>query len=197
MKKELNEYLFCEFGFDISEENKCHVSDNWPFELKDVGSIELPNETVFIFLFSYNDISYYASYEQTSFGVRLTTFAQEGIDFLNLKRLYLGNRWIGKQESVNLDMVILDNPEIPSTKERREYIARSTKEILGKSPSKILECLYFKKNKEYLALVQFENENNTHIVGDKIRVRNIPLGGISPWKTLSIGIGKLIEDGKL
>ena len=79
-EKEVNEYLFYEFGYDIKEEDEGKISNNWPFELKNIDEISLNNEIVKIYKFVNESEDYYALN-----GRVLTYLPVSGIDIKHLK----------------------------------------------------------------------------------------------------------------
>jgi len=61
----------------------------------------------------------------------------------------------------------------------------------------ILEGLFFRDNKKYLSLIQYEGEDNAYIIGADIILRNIPFSNVSSWRRLAIGIGLLVSKGDI
>ncbi|MDH4202367.1 MAG: hypothetical protein OEV87_05695 [Phycisphaerae bacterium] len=192
MKRDLNQYLYYEFGFDDENEDDANVSDNRPFDLEFVGEIRINNEVMTIYLFESDNEKYYAID-----GPVISYFPQGSMNLDNLRRQLLGSKWIAQFEIVNLQTVALGDPIVLPTEERRDYIRNLAKKVYPEKTCDILEGLFLKDIQEYIALVKYEQDNNAHIIGDRITVRNIPFSDLSPWRRLAAGIGKLIEDGKL
>jgi len=192
MRKQLNEYLFYEFGFDLEEENVNKISENWPFILEEAGMIEAGDKTEYVFIFEHEGEKSYAIY-----GRALDFFPIAGMNLTDLRRQFIGATWIASKKPINLSVVRPDDPIIPSTSERRRRIEELARIIDSCKSVRILEGLFLKVTNEYIGLVQFSEEQAAHVVGDKIRVRNVPFHEASASRRLSIAIGKMIEDGKL
>ncbi|MHC4345791.1 MAG: hypothetical protein ACYSUP_14030 [Planctomycetota bacterium] len=192
MRQELNEYLFYEFGCDLAEPDIEKVKEDWPFVLEEAGTIDLGGTSEHIFVFEDKGEKFYAIY-----GRALEYFPVAGIDLANLRRQFLGSAWIARRKPMDLEVVRLGDPRVPSTSERRKRIEELARGLEPDKPVKILKGLLLESTGEYLALVQFGEEATAHAVGDRMRVRNIPFQQASASRRLSIAIGKLIEDGRL
>jgi len=192
MKCDINQYLYYEFGFDVESEGNAKVSDTWPFDLEYVGQFKIQNSEMAIYLFEDDNEKYFAID-----GPVVSYLPKGSMDLDNLKRQFLGSKWIDQFEIVDLETVVLDNPHILSTDDRRSYIINLAKKIYPNKTCHVLEGLYLKDLREYIALVKYNQDIYAHIIGDSIIVRNIPFDDISPWRRLAVGIGKLVEDGKL
>jgi hypothetical protein len=192
MKRELNEYLFLEFGVGTSEGDQERVSEDWPFVLQWAFSVDLYGEVTHVFSFDYEDEAYFAVY-----GTRLNFFPQAGLDSEAFKHQLIGSSWIGWREPLDLDTSRGDDPVVPRISERRQRFQQLAQSLRADAPFKILVGLYLAASQEYLGLIQFEGESKAHIVGDRITMRNILYPGLSPWRRMSIGIGKLVTDGRL
>jgi hypothetical protein len=192
MKRELNEYLSSEFGVGTAEGDQERVREDWPFVLQLAFSFDLYGEVTHVFSFDYEAEAYFAVY-----GTSLNCFPQAGLDSEAFKHQLIGSSWIGSREPLDLDTSRGDDPVVPRIPERRQRFQHFAQSLRADAPYKILVGLYLVASQEYLGLIQFEGESEADIVGDRITMRNIPYPGLSPWRRLSIGIGKLVTDGRL
>jgi len=190
-EKEVNEYLFYEFGYDIKEEDEGKISNNWPFELKYIDEISLNNETIRIYKFVNDGEDYYALN-----GRVLTYLPVSDIDTKHLKYQLMGQDWLTQRNPISLEYSILDDPAVPSRKDRIRSIKKLCEKVKGQKCD-ILEGLFFRDNKKYLSLIQFEGEYNAYIIGTDIILRNIPFPNVSSWRRLAIGIGLLVSKGDI
>lgn len=192
MKKELNEYLFFEFGFDLRARDIATVREDWPFVLEEVGTIEVEGNINHIFVFEHEGTKYYGVY-----GPVIQYLPISEMDLTVLKWMFAGTVWLGHKEPINLEMVKLNDPAVPSSPEIREAITNLAKTLDSKRAVNVLEGLFLKSTREYLGLVQFDNDVKAHIVGNRMRIRNIPFEKASARQRIAIGIGKLLEEGKV
>ena len=192
MKRELNEYLFLEFGVGTSEGDEERVSEDWPFVLQLAFSFDRCGEVTHVFSFDYEGEAYFAIY-----GTGLNFFPQAGLDPEAFKNQLIGSSWIGSRDPIDLDTSRGDDPVVPRISDRRHRFQQLAQNFRPDAPFKLLEGLYLAVSQEYLGLIQFEGENKAHIIGDRITMRDIPYPGLSSWRRLSIAIGKLVTDGML
>jgi len=108
-----------------------------------------------------------------------------------------GIHWISSNEPVSLNTVGGLEADIPSLAERREKTAALADLAAGGAGGVVLEGLYLVRRREYLVLAKRAEEERAHIVGDRIRLRNIPYPTASPWRRLALGIGKLVRAGMI
>ena len=107
LKKEINEYLFFEFGVEGDESR---ISEEWPFILNKAGEIDGEE----IFEFNSDNEAYYAIY-----GRRLRYLRKDGtIDDLKIE--FIGSSWIARQKPITLDESFGDHPKIPRAIDRRK-----------------------------------------------------------------------------
>jgi len=192
MKKEINEYLCLEFGCDETPDDASRACEDWPFHLTEVGSVVLDGIQTSIFSFSSDEADYYAIT-----GNSLNYFEVAGVNLSNFKRQLTGSTWIGLRNPVDLNTSIGEHPIVPCLPDRKTKFVDLANALRPNETFKILEGLFLEATCEHVGLIQFGEENNAQIVGDKITMRNIPFPELSAWRRLSIGIGKLIEDGTL
>ena len=91
---------------------------------------------------------------------------------------------------------MLDDPAVPSRKDRIRAIKKLCEKV-KRQKFDILEGLFFRDNKKYLSLIQFEGEDNAYIIGIDIILRNIPFSNVSSWRRLAIEIGLLVSKGDI
>jgi hypothetical protein len=192
MKRELNEYLFLEFGVGTSESDEEKISEDWPFVLELTFSFDLNGEVTHVFSFEYDGEAYYAVHDTS-----LSFFPQAGLNPEAFKNQLIGSSWIGSREPIDLNTSRGDDPVVPRIPDRRQRFQQLSQDLQPDAPFKILEGLYLAVSQEHLGLIQFEGESKAHIVGDRITIRNIPYADLSPWRRLSVGIGKLVRAGRL
>jgi len=191
VKKEINEYLFYELGYDIKEYDEGKVSENWPFRLELLDTFDIDGETIQVFKFVHDTEQYYALC-----GNELNYYPIDGIGLKYFKYQLAGANWIAKRNPITLEQVVLGDTTIPSTKESIAAIKKLAARV-EKSECNILEGLFFKQTGEYISLVKFKDEDRTHIVGTNITLRDIPFPNTSPSRRLAIGIGLLLSKGDL
>jgi hypothetical protein len=188
-KREINEYLYYESGED-GEASR--ISDDWPFELSVVGTFTTGEGETEVFLFTAEGVEYLAVA-----GPSLTYYPKAGMELHHLRMQSLGSSWIAGQDPLDLNTSVLGDESIPSTKERRQRIEDIARQYLGDTPFTILVGLFLRSSGKYLALVQPEGKDKAMIAGTNMVVRNIPFPSASAWRRLAVGIGNLIESGRL
>jgi hypothetical protein len=177
MKRELNEYLFFEFGIDGDESQ---VSDTWPFSLKDVGIVEDEH----VFEFESEGEEFFAIY-----GHSIRNELKEGTDLQMLGNQIRGARWIGEHEPVDLSTSRGEHPIVPMIPIRRAKIQELAHSMGRSGNPEILEGLFLEQSREYLALVEFPGERVVHVVGTSFQILDIPKTSTSAWKLLSRAVG--------
>lgn len=192
IKRQINEFLYREFAMDTEGEAKEKISEEWPFELEEMGTFDIDEARVDVFRFDSNGETYYALGEP-----RLRYFPAGKFDLGALKLELMGSSWIENRGPVDLNTSCEEHEFVPRLPERRERILEIARRLRSDQEPTILEGLFLKQGREYLALVCFEDEDVAHIVGDRITLRNIPYPEASPRRRLSLGIGRLIEAEKI
>jgi hypothetical protein len=109
----------------------------------------------------------------------------------------VGSVWIGSRNPVDLDTTRGEHPVVPRLPERKKRFDELASALRPGMEFKVLEGLFLEATAEHVGLIQFTGEQCAHIVGDNITLRDIPFPDLSAWRRLSIGIGKLIEEGSL
>jgi hypothetical protein len=191
VEKEINAYLFYEFGYDAESYDEEKVSENWPFTLELLETLDVDGEAIQIFRFINDNEWHYALY-----GSVLNYYPVDGVELKYFKYQLAGSSWIAKRNPITLEHVVLGDPKIPSTKERVAAIKKLAAR-LRKGDCRILEGLFLKRTGEYLSLIEFKEEDVAHVVGTNITLRGIPFPNASTSRRLAIGIGWLLAKGDL
>lgn len=191
-KRDVNEYLFHEFGFDTEPSGERTIADNWPFELAELGMVDAGGESWRVFGFAQADEEFFAVANGA-----MNFLPREGMDIDALAMQLEGQCWIGDQDPVDLARTEGPESDTPPVPERVAAIEALVAELDSAASFEILDGLYLKRRKEYLAFVQDRASGRCHIVGDRVRLRNIPFPQVSPWRRLAIGIGKIVRAGLL
>src|SRR4051812_724628 len=128
-KRDINLYLFYEFGMEGEEEQ---VAEDWPFELRNVGSIRADIYESDVYEFS-DDEGIYFAYELDG----LTFYPAEGLSIEQLQLQEEGSRWIGRHDSIDLNTVRIGDDAVPRTPERRAAIMELASRSLSTPPEGI------------------------------------------------------------
>jgi hypothetical protein len=191
--KAYNEYLYYEFCFDLDDEaDESQICDNWPFSFTYRTNFNIRGNEIKILEFSDGEEDYYLID-----GPVLGFYNKSGLSLDQLELQMLGDAWIGKQDTVDLDTSILGTYKIPSISERKARIYELCKQHLGNGDFEILIGLFIRNSGKYLTLVKNKKNAAIFIVGDKLVLRNIPFEHLDPWGRLTIGIGQLLKKGKI
>jgi hypothetical protein len=186
-KKDLNEYLYREFGIDGPE---TAISESWPYELTFVGRIDQDEASVIVYTFEDENERFYALSPDHDF------YPVAGMSFNDLRLQMKGSAWIENCSLIDLNTIILGDERIPKTRDRREAIKTLAGEKLGTHKEhKILEGLYLKTEGIYLALIELDPAQAV-LVGTGMETRRIAFPEASPWRRLSYGIGKELTKDK-
>lgn len=110
LRSQLNEYLFHEFGHDGPEDR---ISDNWPFELREVGQ----TDGLIAFEFDEGGERFFAVDNGA-----LTFLPVAGMTFDDLVLQTKGSRWIAVRDPVDLATSRPGDGEVPSGIERRNAL---------------------------------------------------------------------------
>jgi hypothetical protein len=192
MKRELNQYLFWEFGVGDLDADETKITDQWPFRLAEVLSFDHQGSAIHIFRFEDKGDAYYAVY-----GRSLNFFPVAGFTPGAAKYQIIGSSWIGSRKPVDLTTTRGDDPVVPRLLDRRRRFEELAARFRPGTHFKILEGLFLEASREHLGLIEFEGDGKAQILGDRITMRNIPYAGASPWRRLSAGIGRLVVEGRL
>lgn len=182
IERELNTYLFYEFGFD-AEADESHVSDSWPFRLRRVAA--MGEEPVFEF-----------DADEPFFALvvgGLTFFPKAGMDASDLHLQLAGSRWIAARDPIGLDVSSPGDPSIPPGVERRRVIQDLGLSVLPHRGVQILEGLFLRSERRYLGLFRAADEPEA-IVGGLPRAISVPFPKASSLRRLAWGVGRWLED---
>lgn len=190
--RDINEYLFYEFGRDLDEDETA-IGDDHPFELVPAGEFrDSRGEMVRVFRFSDGRDEFYALANH-----QLDFFPAWGMSPEDLRIQDLGGEWVAAHEPVDLDTTRIGYASFPSLNERR---ARTESMLTGANldPSvwRIRLGLFLTATSRYLALTEKE-DGTAFVLGaadDPVPAR---FPGASPWRRLAHTLGRLIEAGEL
>jgi len=182
--REINRYLFYEFGFDDEYEIE-EVSEAWPFELRSVGKLR---SGAAVYEFADGTEEFFVID-----GSALNFLSKQGLTVHDLDLQELGSSWIAAQEPVDLNTSQIGDDSVPSAIERRLALQQLASAVDGLA--QILEGLYLKKSGHYLGLVQIAGSNDRFVVGTELQPRACPHRSTSRWRELSIQVGEMLESG--
>ncbi len=181
LKTEINEYLFMEFGVE-GDESK--VSEDWPFELEKV--LEAPDLTVFAFQ---ADEPCFAIADES-----LNFLSQAGMTVDDLLLQRSGARWIAARDPVDLTVVRLGYPDVPSTAERRRRLEALGADVFPGETATILEGLFLRTEQCYLALFGRSGTEEATIAGlPGTPAFPAPFPLASAWRRLAWGVGHRLK----
>ena len=182
LKTQLNEYLFMEFGVDGDESN---VSEGWPFQLQTV----LDTPDLVVFDFHEDGEAYFAVADEA-----LDFMPQAGMTVEDLLLQRRGGAWIGERDPVDLTVVRLGDPAVPSTSERRRRLeALGTDALSGKNVT-ILEGVLLAGEQRYLGLYETGVDGEAVIVGlPETPPIHVPFPHASAGRRLAWGVGQWLK----
>jgi hypothetical protein len=181
LKTEVNAYLFMEFGVEGDESR---VSEDWPFELERL--LEAPDLTVFEF---HADEAYFALADES-----LNFLPQAGMTLDDLLLQRSGARWIATKDPVDLSVVRLGDPAVPSTAERRRRLEALGADVFPGETAKILEGLFLRTEQRYLALFGRSATEEATIAGlPETPAIPAPFPLASAWRRLAWGVGHWLK----
>jgi hypothetical protein len=185
-KKDVNEYLYYEFGIDGDESS---ISENWPFHLHSVGSLQLRGERTEFYEFTDDETDYYA---QEGF-----FFPKAGMALDDLYLQDLGQQWLGEQRPVDLNTSIIGDDQVPTVIERRRNIeALATKALGDGTVFNVVEGLFLRKTGSYLALLEIHALDNAVVIGTDLNPISVGFPDASSYRRLSYALGKFLQDEK-
>lgn len=176
LRRQLNEYLFHEFGHDGPEDR---ISESWPFELREVGQ----TNGLVAFEFDDGDERFFAIDDGA-----LTFLPVAGMNLDDLVLQSEGSRWIGARDPVDLGTSRLGDSEVPSAIARRKALQALGETTLPGVRIVILEGLYLCAEQRYVGLFAAIGGELAVVAGlDSVRVE-VPFPKASPWRRLSWGV---------
>ena len=183
-KKDINEYLYYEFGIDGDEMS---ISEEWPFHLHSVGSLTLRGKRTDFYEFTDGETDYYA---QEGF-----FFPKSGMTLEDLSLQGLGQQWIGGQNPLDLNTTIIGDDQVPTMIERRYNIEALAIKALGDSAVfNIAEGLFLRKTGSYLALLKISADSDAVVVGTELKPITVGFPEASSYRRLSYALGKLLRE---
>lgn len=185
-KKDVNEYLYYEFGIDGE---KSSISEDWPFHLHSVGFLQLPGERVEVYEFNDGEMDYYA---QEGF-----FFPKAGMTFDDLYLENLGKQWISEQRPVDLNTSIIGDDQVPTVIERRRNLEGLARKALGDSTVfNVSEGLFLRKTGSYIALLEIHAHNDAVALGTDLNPVLVDFPKATSYRRLSYALGKFLQDKK-
>ena len=178
MKRELNTYLYYEFGLDDGEGGDACIQEDWPFVLEPAGAV---NEGP-VFRFRDADTDYYLV---TKPALNFFPAADMTIDDVRIQRF--GADWIADRHPVDLNTTAT-NDSITPIIQRRSHIEQLATASLGEPPTRILESLFLQRTRQHLAIVSCNHGD--WVIGDDLVPIQVPFDGASAWRRLAWGIGR-------
>jgi hypothetical protein len=181
-EKDVNEYLYYEFGIDGDASS---ISDDWPFHLQSVGSLQLRGQLIEFYEFTDEETDYYA---QEGF-----YFPKAGMILDDLYFQSIGEQWISEQGALDLDTTIIGDDQVPSLIERRSNIEALAKKALGDSAVfNVAEGLFFRKTNSYLALLENDTPDYSIVVGTDLYPISVGFPEATSFRRLSYAVGKFL-----
>lgn len=182
IERELNAYLFLEFGMDDDEEEGS-ISETWPFILRRLGEI---GERL-IYEFDDGDEPYFAIGDPY-----LDVLPKGGMTIDDLAQQFVGSEWIAAQDPVSLEESRPGDDSIPSGIERRRALEELGRNATGDPGAEIMEGLFLRKSRQYLGLFLVPNELEAVIGGLDTPIR-VGHDQCDAWRRLAWGVGQWIE----
>jgi hypothetical protein len=185
IERELNEYLFLEFGME--EEEEALISESWPFNLCRLGEI---GDKV-IFEFDDDDEPFFAIGEPY-----LGLLPKNGMTIDDLALHFVGSDWIAAQDPVSLEESRPGDDSIPSGIERRRALEELGRHTTGDPRAEVMEGLFLRNSRQYLGLFRVPDELEAVIGGLDNPVR-VGHDRCSAWRRLTWGVGQWIKSQRL
>jgi hypothetical protein len=182
IERDLNAYLFLEFGLDL-EEDESRVSESWPFELRKHADLEDGP----VFEFDDDDEPFFALTGPLGF------LPKAGMDVAALEQQMRGTRWIHSQNPVSLELSMPGEPSVPSGLERRRALELLGKEILPGRSAEIIEGLFLRTGQRYIGLFRAAGESEALVGGLSKRII-VPFPEASGWRRLAWGVGQWLTE---
>jgi hypothetical protein len=184
LRRQLNEYLACEFGCDTGDEHPA-VSSSSPFELSYLGSIDRVSPGVEVFSFDSDGESFFAVA-----GSSLTYLPIAGMTLVDLADQFVGARWIGSRDPIDSNTSMIGDDRVPPANERRQRIQTLVSAHLGPAAT-VLEGLFLCTDSSLLALAQ--QGERVLVIGDGLPPLQAGFPTASRWRRLSAAVGAWIR----
>lgn len=190
-KREINEYLFLEFGIDDEGEDESQVGDDWPFVLQHVGTIGPQGRTTEVYRFSDAGDEFFALA-----GPALTFVYVAGMNLADLDQEERGLHWIGDQEPVDLDTARLGDSRVPSGLDRQSASKRLAATVHPEAA--VLGGLYLIRRSEHVVLASDPSRpGEAVLVGEHLLPTSVGFSDASWYRRAGWAIGKLLAESKL
>lgn len=179
LERDLNQYLFYEFGMDEEESS---ISETWPFTLRPVGNIA--GRTVLEF----DDDEPFFALAEPSFDF----LAKQGMSVDDLALQFMGSDWIVAQDPVSLEESRPGDDSVPSGIERRRRLEELGSHVTGVPRAEVLEGLFLRNGRRYLGLFGVPDELDAVVGGLDTPIR-VGHARCSAWRRLAWGVGQWIR----
>jgi hypothetical protein len=185
-KREVNEYLFYEFCYDLGHEPS-EVAEDWPFQLKELGTIRTHEGERRLFEFVYKGDPYVVVS-----GPITASYPAAGMKPGDFEIQLDGGEWLEQQGPVDLKTSVLGDDNVPPQPERKAAIL-SLAAPATRNPH-ICIGLYLRTTGRYLALVEDRDTGEAILIGTDVVPRNVGFPEASPGRRLAYAVGLLLED---
>ena len=180
IERDLNDYLFLEFGMEGEETS---ISETWPFSLRRLGEI---GDKV-IFEFDDDNESFFAIG-----GPCLDFLPKNGMSIDDLALQFVGSEWIAAQDPVSLEESRIGDDSIPSGIERRRALEELGRHTTGDPRAEIMEGLFLRNSRRYLGLFRGLNQLEA-VVGGLETPISVGHDRCSALRRLAWGVGQWIK----
>lgn len=180
IERDLNEYLFREFGMN---EEETSITETRAFNLRRLGEIGVR----VIFEFDDGDEPYFAIS-----GPCLDLLPKNGMTIDDLALQFVGSEWIAAQDPVSLEESRPGDDSIPAGIERRRALEELGRHATGDPRAEIMEGLFLRNTRQYLGLFRVLNELEAVVVGLDTPVR-VGHDRCSASRRLAWGVGQWIK----
>ncbi len=181
IERDLNDYLFLEFGME--EEEEALISETWPFSLRRLGEI---GDSV-IFEFDDDDEPYFAIG-----GPCLSVLPKNGMTIDDLVLQFDGAEWIVAQDPVSLEESRPGDESIPSGIERQRALEELGRHATGDPRAEIMYGLFLRNSRRYLGLFRIPDELEA-VIGGLDTPISVGHDRCSVWRRLACGVGQWIK----
>lgn len=191
VRAEVNRYLLYELQI-TSGEGESKVSERWPFQLRKITGMAqegLPR----VFEFRHGGEDYFVT-SSTSFSL----WAKGDMSREDLQRHLLGERWLAKQDAVDLDTAKHGDPRVPPVYERRRVMLEMARKFRGEDKGLlVLEGLFIPAQSRYLALIEDLDSGYAQLIGNGLVPHHVAHPEAAPWRRLAIAVGEKLQSGEL
>ena len=186
-RREVNEYLFYEFCFDLGHEPS-EVAEDWPFQLDELGTIPTSEGEARLFEFVHKGDPYVVVSGPTT-----ASYPAAGMKPDDFAIQLDGGAWLEQQRPVDLETSVLGDEEVPPQPQRKATILSLAAPTV-RNP-KVLIGLYLRTTGRYLALVEDSDTGEAILVGTDVVPRTVGFPEASPGRRLALAVGLLLGEG--